>query len=240
MAAGEEQASIFFLQKIPGLGNVPIHVLTSTAVALLLIATTFVARLQLKSSMRSPGGGIVPDETLTFRNFFEILGEKLYGMTEMVLGHHEAPVYFPLLSTIFCYIFFCNILGLIPGFGTSNDNINQTLALGLFAFIFYNIVGFRAHGAAYLKHFLGPVWWLAPLMLVIELASHVFRPLSLALRLRANMVADHEVLHAFAHLVPLFLPVVFLGLGVFVSFMQAFVFTVMTMVYISLSASHDH
>jgi len=112
--------------------------------------------------------------------------------------------------------------------------------MGLFAFIFYNLVGFKAHGAAYLKHFLGPVLWLAPLMLIIELASHIFRPLSLGIRLRANMTADHAVLHSFTELVPIGIPVIFMGLGVFVSFMQAFVFTLMTMVYISLSASHDH
>ena len=92
----------------------------------------------------------------------------------------------------------------------------------------------------YLKHFLGPVLWLAPLLLVIEIATHVFRPISLALRLRGNIMGDHVVLGVFSNLVPYLLPVIFYGLGVFVAFVQAFVFCLMTMVYISLSTAHDH
>jgi F-type H+-transporting ATPase subunit a len=144
------------------------------------------------------------------------------------------------IGTLFVFIFASNLLGLIPVFQPATDNMNTTLALGLFVFLYYNYAGFKAHGAAYLKHFLGPVLWLAPLMLVIELASHLFRPLSLALRLRGNILGDHIVLGVFSGLVPYLLPVIFYGLGVFVAFMQAFVFCLMTMVYISLSTSHDH
>jgi F-type H+-transporting ATPase subunit a len=118
--------------------------------------------------------------------------------------------------------------------------MNTTLALGLFVFLYYNYAGFKAHGFGYLKQFFGPVIWLAPLMFIIEVASHVFRPLSLALRLRGNIMGDHIVLGVFSGLVPYLLPVIFYGLGVFVAFMQAFVFCLMTMVYISLSTSHDH
>ncbi len=101
-------------------------------------------------------------------------------------------------------------------------------------------MGLKVNGLAYLKHFLGPVLWLGPLMLIIEIASHVFRPLSLALRLRGNIMGDHVVLSIFSDLVPLVVPMIFYGLGIFVAFVQAFVFCLMTMVYISLSTAHDH
>jgi F-type H+-transporting ATPase subunit a len=225
---------------IMGLDHGMNHVFMLLIVAALLVATTLVARYQLNRSMQGVGGGLVPDERMTFKNFFEILAENLYGLTESVIGSHDAPVYFPIIGTLFVVIFASNIVGLIPGLLPPTENFNTTLALGSFVFVYYNFAGLRAHGLAYFKHFLGPVIWLAPLMLVIELASHIFRPLSLALRLRGNIMGDHIVLGAFSSLVPYFLPVVFYGIGVFVAFIQAFVFTLMTMVYISLSTAKDH
>jgi len=184
--------------------------------------------------------GLVPDAKLTYKNFFEIIAESLYGLTENVIGHHDAATYFPVVGTLFVFIFTSNLIGLIPGILPPTENLNTTLALGAFVFIYYNYAGVRAHGIAYFKHFLGPILWLAPLMLIIEIASHLFRPLSLALRLRGNIMGDHVVLGVFSGLVPYLLPVVFYGLGVFVAFIQAFVFCLMTMVYISLSTAHDH
>ena len=229
-----------WLQLIPGLEEAPNHVVMSVLIAVILIVTTFVARGQLMRSMRSSEGGLVPEPTLTYRNFFEIVAEGLFKLTENVIGHHDAPTYFPVIGCLFVFIFTSNLIGLIPGFLPPTDNLNTTLALGLFVFAYYNFAGLRANGIGYLKHFLGPVLWLAPLMLVIEIASHVFRPLSLALRLRGNIMGDHVVLGVFSSLVPYLLPVIFYGLGVFVAFIQAFVFCLMTMVYISLSTAHDH
>ncbi len=223
-----------------GLGGYPNHVVMGIAVALILVVTTWIARMQLVHVMRSPDGGLVPEGKLTFRNFFEIIAENLYSLTESVIGHHDAPTYFPVVGTLFVYVFVSNLVGLIPGLLPPTDNINTTLGLGLFVFIFYNFAGLRANGLGYLKHFLGPILAMAPLMLVIELASHIFRPLSLALRLRGNIMGDHVVLHVFSELVPVLVPVIFYGLGVFVAFIQAFVFCLMTMVYISLSIAHDH
>jgi F-type H+-transporting ATPase subunit a len=216
------------------------HVYMSLLVAVILIGTTVVARAQLMSAMSRPDGGLVPDPKMTFKNFFEIIAEQLYALTESVIGHHEAPIYFPIVGTLFLFIFVSNAVGLIPGLLPPTENFNTTLGLGAFVFVYYNFAGVRAHGLGYFKHFLGPVIWLAPLMLVIEIASHVFRPLSLALRLRGNIMGDHVVLGVFSSLVPYFLPVVFYGIGVFVAFIQAFVFTLMTMVYISLSTAEDH
>jgi len=229
-----------WISLVPGLAHAPSHVVMAIAVSVVLVLTTFVARAQLVRVMRSPNGGIVPDSKLTFRNFFEIIAESLYNLTVTVIGEHDAPKYFPIVGTLFMFIFASNILGLIPGFLPPTDNMNTTLALGGFVFLYYNYVGFKSHGIGYLKHFMGPVFWLAPLMIIIELVGHLARPLSLALRLRGNISGDHLVLGIFQGLVPYLVPVIFYGLGVFVSFIQAFVFCLLTMVYISLSTSHDH
>ena len=235
-----EEHGFNLITHIPLLNTLPPHVGMSIVVAFTLFLTTWIARVQLGHVMQGADGGLVPDSKLTYRNFFEIIAESLYKFTESVIGHHDAPIYFPVIGSLFVFIFTCNIVGSIPVFLPPTDNLNTTLALGIFVFLYYNYAGFRAHGVAYFKHFLGPVIWLAPLMLVIELASHIFRPLSLALRLRGNIFGDHIVLGIFSGLVPYLLPVIFYGLGVFVAFIQAFVFCLMTMVYISLSTSHDH
>ncbi|MGK5083610.1 F0F1 ATP synthase subunit A [Bdellovibrionota bacterium FG-1] len=234
------EGKVFTWLSLIGLGEYPNHVVMAIFVAVTLVLTTFVARAQLNAVMRSAEGGLVPESKMTYRGFFEIMAEGLFKLTEGVIGQHDAPIYFPVVGTLFVFIFFSNLVGMIPGFLPPTDNLNTTLALGTFVFVYYNYAGLRAHGVAYLKHFLGPMIWLAPLMLIIELASHIFRPLSLALRLRGNIMGDHVVLHVFSGLVPLFLPVIFYGLGVFVAFIQAFVFCLMTMVYISLSIAHDH
>lgn len=235
-----EEGGFNLLSHLPIFSELPNHVGMTILVALTLVVTTFVARSQLLTVMAKGDGGLVPESKLTYRNFFEIIAESLYKLTESVIGHHDTPIYYPVIGTLFVFIFASNLVGLIPVFLPPTDNLNTTLALGLFVFVYYNYAGFKAHGMGYFKQFLGPVLWLAPLMLVIELASHIFRPLSLALRLRGNILGDHIVLGVFSGLVPYFLPVIFYGLGVFVAFLQAFVFCLMTMVYISLSTSHDH
>lgn len=235
-----EEKVFTWLSLVPGLNEYPGHVVMAALISVMLVVVTLIARAQLSQVMGTSGGGIVPDQKLTFRNFFEIIAESLYKLTETVIGHHDAPIYFPVIGTLFVFIFTSNILGLIPGVMPPTDNLNTTLALGAFVFVYYNFAGVRSHGVAYFKHFLGPVLWLAPLLLIIELASHIFRPISLALRLRGNIMGDHVILHVFSGLVPYLLPVIFYGLGVFVAFVQAFVFCLMTMVYISLSTAHDH
>lgn len=216
------------------------HVVMAAFVASALLVTMLVARLQLNRAMKTAQGALVPDTKLTYRNFFEIVAEGLYQLTESVMGHHEAARFFPVMGTLFIFIFVSNIIGLIPGLLPPTSDLNTTLALGLFVFLYYNFAGLRENGLGYLKHFWGPVFWLGPLMLVIEIASHVFRPLSLALRLRGNIDGDHVILGVFSGLAPIGVPIIFYGLGVFVAFIQALVFCLMTMVYISLSTAHDH
>lgn len=235
----QEQHHFSFLDLV-GVPHEYNHVAMAAIVSGGILATTLVARMQLTRAMKTPNGALVPDSKLTYRNFFEIVAEGLYQLTESVMGAHDAPRFYPVMGTLFVFIFVSNIIGLIPGLLPPTSDLNTTLALGLFVFLYYNYAGLRANGLAYLKHFWGPVFWLGPLMLVIEIASHIFRPLSLALRLRGNIDGDHVILGVFSNLVPYGIPVIFYGLGVFVAFIQAFVFCLMTMVYISLSTAHDH
>jgi len=240
MASSHGEHGFTWLSLVPGLDHAPNHVVMAAGVVVGLTALTAVASLQLKSRMTNMDVALVPEPKLTYRNFFEIIAEKLYGIVEQVLGKHDAPIYFPLIGTLFVFIFTSNIFGLIPGFLPPTDNLNTTIALSSFVFIYYNYRGLRANGWGYLKHFMGPVWWLAPLMLAIEIISHLIRPVSLAFRLKWNITGDHIVMGVFSDLVPLVVPVVFFGMGAFVSLIQAFVFCMMTMVYISLATAHDH
>jgi len=216
------------------------HVFMAVAIVSAIIVLALFARLQLNNAQKREDEGLVPDEKLTLRNFFEIISEKLYGLAVNVMGKHGAEKYFPVVAALFLFIFVSNFIGLIPGLLPPTDNLNTTFALGTFVFLYYNYVGLKENGLAYLKHFAGPILWLAPLMLIVEIASHVFRPISLGLRLRGNIMGDHVVLGIFNDLLPYVVPAIFYGVGIFVSLVQAFVFCLMTMVYISLSTAHDH
>lgn len=216
------------------------HVVMGVIVAALLILTTWIARVRLVRAMQVEDGGVIPEEKLTYRGFFEIIADSLYKMVEGTLGEHDAARYFPLIGTLFLFIFVSNLMGLIPGLLPPTGSINTTLALGIFVFFYYNYLGFKENGFGYIKHFFGPVAAAAPLIFVIELISHIVRPLALGLRLRGNIHGDHLVLGIFSDLAPWGVPVVFYGLGLFVAFVQAFVFCLLTMIYISLSTAHDH
>jgi F-type H+-transporting ATPase subunit a len=211
------------------------HIFMSVFVMLTVLVLCLVARLQLARAEKREDEGLVPDNHLTFRNFFEIIAEKIYALCEQVMGKENAVMFFPIIGTLFVFIFASNILGLIPGVVPATENLNTTLALGIFVFIYYNYVGIRHGGLNYLKHFMGPVLWLSPLIFVIEIVGQLIRPLSLGLRLRGNIMGDHIVLGIFNGLLPYLIPVIFYGLGLFVAFLQAFVFCLMTMIYISLA-----
>jgi F-type H+-transporting ATPase subunit a len=203
------------------------------SIALILFA------LFVGTRLRDTEKAIDPDDGMSARNLAEATVELISSMAENVIGH-DGSKYVPLLAAFFVYILVCNLLGLIPGFSPPTAHFGVTFGLGVVAFLAYNYAGFREHGVAYGKHFLGPVIFLAPLMLLIELVSHSFRPMSLGIRLAANMSADHTVIEVFTDMTSLIVPVLFLGLGAFVSLIQAFVFTMLSAIYISLAVSHDH
>lgn len=228
-AVGHEVFSWFNLLGL----DIPQYVLSAITIAILLVVVSYLA-----FGRRNPDDLVLPEPKLTLRNLFELILSFLVGLAEDIIGH-KAKKYIPLLATCFIFILCMNLLGLIPGFLPPTDKMNITVGLAVVIFLSTHYYGVREHGIAYFKHFLGPVWWMAPIMLPIEIVSHLARPLSLSLRLFGNITGDHLVVSIFLGLIPFVVPSIFYGLGVFVSFMQAFIFTVLSMIYISGAVAHE-
>ncbi len=207
----------------------------------IVLVLLLLAALKVRSNIAN-SDSVLPGEKFSLTNIFEILSiDFLLNLLAGIFGSKKAArTYFPILATSFFVILFANILGLIPGFLPPTGNFNTTLALALVIFVMYNYYGIKENGWSYLKHFLGPMIYLAPLMLIIEIISHLVRPLSLSLRLFWNMTGDHLVLGIFTDLTHIIIPVLFVALGLFVSFLQAFIFTMLSSIYISLSIAHEH
>jgi F-type H+-transporting ATPase subunit a len=222
-------------QLIPGVGHHYIHVATLLIVSGLLILVGFRARAALGTGETA----IAPVGKLSARGFFEMITDMIGGLAEQVIGHH-GRAFAPYFAALFTFIVVNNFVGLIPGMTPATDNFNTTFAFGIFSFLAYNVIGLKEGGIGYLKHFLGPVIWLAPLMLIIEIISHIIRPLTLGLRLANVMTGDHTVLTVFLGLFPVGPAIPFYLLGMMVCVIQAFVFTLLSMVYISLATAHDH
>ena len=201
----------------------------------ILLGIGFLARQALKNKKKA----YVPEGKFNLKGFVELFVEQIDGLSDSIVGPKGRPM-IPLFCFFFLFIWIQNLLGLIPGFLPPSQNINSTMALGLFSFLAYNYYGFREHGLAYLKQFLGPVLFMAPLFVFIELLSHIFRSVSLGFRLFGNMMGDHIVISIFLDIAPFLIPVIFYFLGFFVCTLQAFVFTILSMVYVSLAISHDH
>ena len=212
----------------------PEKIATAGLIAAILIAFAAAVRPKLAAA-----GAVDPEDGVTTRNIAEVFVEAISGLAEGVVGH-GAEKYVPLLASFFAFILLSNLIGLVPGFSPPTSDFNITLGLGVVAFAAYHFYGVREHGAKYVKQFLGSVVFLMPLMLVVEVFSHLFRPVSLGIRLFANMFADHQVVEIFTGLTKLGVPVVFYVLGAFVAVVQAFVFTMLSAIYIALAISHDH
>lgn len=184
--------------------------------------------------------GVLPARRFGRRAFFELLTDATFGTMVGIMGEKQARKHLPLIGGLALFILFSNVMALVPGFGVPTSTLKTNLALAGLVFLLTHFYGVREHGLPYFKHFLGPIWWLAPVMLPIEIVSHVARPVSLSLRLMGNMVADHKVVFTFFALFPILLPVPFLFLGLIVSIVQTFVFCMLTMIYIALATAHDH
>ena len=208
--------------------NMPEHVTYTWLAMAILIGLSLAARFSLKKT--APTG---------FQNFFEVIVGGLENFIEEIMGP-EGKHYLTLIGSLFLFILVCNLLGLFPGFDSPTANINTTLALALVSFSATHYIGIRRHGIGYIKHFMGPMPLLAPLMFPIELISHLARVMSLTFRLFGNMVAKHKLLLVLALLAPYIAPVPILGLGVLVAFVQAGVFTLLTMLYLSGSIEEAH
>jgi F-type H+-transporting ATPase subunit a len=208
--------------------NVPEPVVYSWVAMAVLIGLSLVARFSLKKT--APTG---------VQNVLETIVSGIENFVVDIMGP-EGRHYLSLIGSLFLFILVCNLQGLIPGFDSPTANINTTLALALVTFTATHYIGVKRHGFAYVKHFMGPMWALAPLMLPIELISHLARVMSLTFRLFGNMVAKHKLLLVLALLAPYIAPVPILGLGLLVAFVQALVFTLLTMLYLSGSVEEAH
>jgi F-type H+-transporting ATPase subunit a len=181
----------------------------------------------------------IPEERLSLRNVMELLVEIVVGLSDGIIGK-KGRKYVPLFGSLFLFILLANFFGLIPGFTPPTSSFYSNLGMGLVVFVAYHYFGVREHGLGYFKQFIGPVLFLAPLFLVIELFSHVFRPISLSIRLYGNMFGDHLVLEIFSNLTKIVIPVVFYILGSLVSVIQAAVFTILSVIYVAMAVSHEH
>lgn len=173
------------------------------------------------------------------QNFMEVVVDGIETMIVDTMGEHGRP-FFPLIATLAIFILVSNLVGLIPGFYPPTANVNTTAACAIVVFLATHIVGIKHHGLHYLKHFMGPIWWLAPLMFFIEIIGHLSRPVSLTLRLFGNMNGHELVLMIFFALAPCLVPLPMMLMGVLVSFIQAFVFMLLAMIYIQGSLEEAH
>ena len=173
------------------------------------------------------------------QNFFEPVIAGIDGMIEETMGP-KGKAYFPLIATIAFFILTSNLIALIPGFYPPTANLNTNAAMALTVFAMTHIIGIKEHGIGYFKHFCGPVIWLAPLIIPIEIVGHLARPLSLTLRLFGNMYGHEVVLMIFFALVPFLLPLPMMLMGVLVAFIQTFVFMLLAMIYIAGSLEEAH
>jgi F-type H+-transporting ATPase subunit a len=173
------------------------------------------------------------------QHIFEVIYTFLQGEAKDSIGH-DGPRFLPFLGTLFLFILFCNLIGIIPGFESPTMNPSVPAGCAVLVFVYYNFMGFKQQGVfKYMAHFAGPMPLLAPLMIPIELISHMARPLSLTIRLFANMLAGEKVTVVFLGLTYLVAPAVFMGLHVFVSFLQAYIFVLLTMMYLSETVPHE-
>jgi F-type H+-transporting ATPase subunit a len=204
------------------------HVVYSWFVMILLIIFAFLA---VRKIDMIPSGA---------QNVFEIIVSGIEEFMVDITGE-EGRKFFPLIATVFLYIATCNLLGLIPGFYPPTASINTTLSCALTVVIFTHVIGVKFHGVKYIKHFLGPIWWLSPLILIIELIGHSARILSLSIRLFGNITGHELVLGIlFALAGAAFAPLPIMALGIFVALLQAFVFFLLSIIYFAGAMEEAH
>lgn len=194
------------------------------------------AALALFSFLATRRVSILPGK---FQNVMEVVVEGIDTFLTDTMGP-EGRKFFPLIATLGIYILTSNLLGLIPGFESPTANLNTTVSMAVVVFAMTHIVGIQVHGIKYVKQFMGPVWWLTPLMMPIEIISHLSRPLSLSVRLFGNIMGEDIVLAVVLLLVPLLVPLPVIVLMIFTSCIQTVVFMLLTMMYIAGAMEEAH
>jgi F-type H+-transporting ATPase subunit a len=227
---------------------IPVVIQGTLLTGLLLVLGGFLLRRRIAAT----DGGLVPDEGFSLRNIVEVLVEMIANLAEDRIGP-DWRKYFPIVGTMFFFILVANLLGLVPGVGGPTGDANTTWAWAVIAWLAYTVVGIAKHKHNYLVKFMGPSFFekeiggrvvhfrmLMPIFLVLELPLDLARIFTLAVRLLANMFADHTVIMVMLTLVPIGVPAIFMGLGLIISFLQAFIFTLLTMIYIGLALDEPH
>jgi F-type H+-transporting ATPase subunit a len=220
--------------------------------AIFAVGILILAGLSVRRAVAGESAGVLPDEGVSIRNVIEVIIQALGDLGETTIGS-EWRRYFPVVGTIFFFVLVSNVMSLVPGLLGSTSDANVTFAWAIISFVVYNYVGIRRHKWKYIYQFMGPalmnpeiggkhyhVRILAPFFLPLEIVLHGARILTLGIRLLANMFADHKVVVIWLGLVPAVLPAIFMGLGLLVSFLQAFVFALLTMIYIGQALEEPH
>lgn len=214
----------------PAHAAAPISNTVAMEVLVVLLLIAFFLAVRGRLSVENPGG---------LQQVVEILQDFVGEQAEGIIGHGYQR-YMPYVMALGFYILLSNLIGLVPGFDSPTASPSVPLGCALVTFGYYHYYGIRRHGLAYYKQFIGPLWPLAPLMLPIELVSHLARILSLTVRLYANMFAGDMVTMAFFSLVPVLIPVLFLGLHLGVALVQTFIFVMLTLAYLGMAVSEEH
>jgi F-type H+-transporting ATPase subunit a len=214
----------------PAYANAPITNAVAMEFLVFVVLLLYFVAVRISLSVERPNG---------LQHLAEMLNEGVQEQSEAIIGHGFER-FTSYLTALFMFILLCNLVGLIPGLESPTANPSVPLGFAVITFLYYHYHGLRVNKAAYIKQFLGPVWWLYWLLFPIEVISHFARVLSLTVRLYANMFAGDLLTMAFFSLIPIGIPLLFLGLHLGVAVIQAYVFAVLAAIYLGLAVAHDH
>ena len=207
--------------------------------SLIVAGVVLAVALYVRSRLANVKDAVIPDGELTLRTFMEAFLGYFYDLAKSVMDAERAKKYFPLIGTSATFVFFANVMALIPGLPVATSSLNITLGSALVVFILFNAYGIATNGVGYFKHLAGPKWWLAWLIFPIEVISLCVRPITLAVRLMLNMAVDHLILSIFLALIAVAVPLPVMLLGIIVVIVQTLVFTLLTSIYIGLATEHE-
>jgi len=207
--------------------------------ALCVFVVIILMALAVRSQITKTDVAVIPDAKLSLRTFFEIFIGYFYDLMKDMMGAKKAKRYFPVIGTAACFIFFSNVLGLIPGFNPPTSTWSITAGCAVVVFVLFNYYGIKENGIGYFKHLAGPVWWMAPLIFPLEVVSLCLRPMTLSIRLMLNMAVDHLLLSLAIAGFALFLPLPVMLLGTLVAVVQVLVFCLLSSIYITLATEHE-
>ncbi len=229
--AGPVDRLLALLHVTPHYPQAPItNAVAVEALVFVLLLAYFVA-IRMTLSVENPG---------PVQHIAEMTHEFVSGQSESIIGHGYEQ-FTNYLTVLLLFILICNLIGLLsPWFESPTADVTVPLGFALVTFVYYHYHGVRANGFGYIKQFLGPVWWLYPLLFPIEIISHLARVLSLTVRLYANIFAGDLLILAFFSLIPIGIPVLFIGLHFGVDIIQSYVFMLLATIYLSLAVAHDH